>query len=225
VLLEAIADEQGWIGAAAALLGVAGFLPLASAHQELCAVTPQAADHISWSFEHLRGGNQLTPIDPTEWTLNRARPANHPARRLASLATLVVEAAPDGLLARVLALELSSPLSCDAWLKQAVPALGGDRRAAIATNVVAPFLAAYADVSGDEELSQCVATFWEQLPGQVSDATARRALRQIAGAARLPIRLALEEQGLHQIGRFGCAPLRCFECPIADLAARYEQWS
>jgi hypothetical protein len=27
---------------------------------------------------------------------------------------------------------------------------------------------------------------------------------------------------LHQIGRFGCAKLRCFDCPIAALALRHE---
>jgi len=223
--LEAIAGERGWIGAASTVLGVGGFLPLAQLHLELCAITPTAADELWRCFEELCGTHRLTPLTPTVWTLNRQRPANHPARRLASLAALVAEAVPDGLLARVLALDLTSADGYNAWLARAEPALGSDRRAAIVTNVLAPFLAAYADVSGDEELAQRVALFWERLPGRVSDAVARRALRQIAGDARLPIRLALEEQGLHQIGRFGCAPLRCFECPIAGLAASYEQWT
>ena len=63
---------------------------------------------------------------------------------------------------------------------------------------------------------------WEQLPGEVEDSVARATRRQIVGEARLPVRTALEEQGLHQIGRLGCAQLRCFECPIAELAMRFE---
>lgn len=223
-ILERIADEQGWLGAAAALLGSGGFLPLNEAHQLECGITPALAAELVASFEALRASYRLEPVGLAAWSMNRSRPANHPARRLVSMATLMAQVLPEGLLARVLALDLTSSDACERWLAAVEPTLGGDRRVAITTNVIAPFLAAYAEAAGDDGLSERAARLWERLPGRISDATARQTLRQIAGDQRLPIRSALEEQGLHQIGRLGCAQLRCFECPIAELAAQHEEW-
>lgn len=223
-LLERIAGSYGWSGAAAALLGVGGFLPLAEAGGRLCEVSPAVAAELVGQFAELGTRYALVALEPATWTLNRTRPANHPARRLASMAGLLARALPEGLLARMLACDITRPDAFDGWLTAVEPNLGADRRAALVTNVFAPFLAAYAGVTGDDALAERVGHFWERLPGRVSDSVARGALRQIAGDQRLPIRFALEEQGLHQIGRLGCAQLRCFECPIAELAARYEDW-
>jgi hypothetical protein len=223
-VLERIAEGHGWSGAAAALLGVGGFLPLADDQAHLCGVSVSVARDLGSQFDAFSVAYALDPLDLPVWTLNRTRPANHPMRRLASMAGLVMRAHPEGLLARTLATDCTEPEGFDGWLDAVEPSLGADRRAAIVTNVFAPFLAAYAGVTEDEGLSERVGQLWERLPGRVSDSMARTTLRRIAGAQRLPIRLALEEQGLHQIGRFGCAPLRCFECPIAELAARYEDW-
>jgi hypothetical protein len=224
-VLERIANAHGRLGAAAALLGVGGFLPLADAYAQLCAVSVPVARELGPQFDELSVLYAFAPLDSAIWTLNRSRPANHPMRRLASLADLLARAQPEGLLVRTLAADIAKSDPFGGWLEAVEPGFGADRRTVLVTNVFAPFLAAYADATEDEGLSERVGQFWERVPSRVSDATARRTLRQIAGEQRLPIRLALEEQGLHQIGRFGCAPLRCFECPIAELAARYEDWS
>jgi hypothetical protein len=47
-------------------------------------------------------------------------------------------------------------------------------------------------------------------------------LTQIVGTHRFPVRLAIESQGLHEIGRNGCRELRCFDCPVAALAVMHE---
>lgn len=223
-LLERMTGSHGWSGAAAALLGVGGLLPLSEAEYQFCGISPAVAANLLAMYEPLGAQYALEPLDASDWTLNRTRPANHPARRLASMAGMLTRALPEGLLARVLACDIARPDAFDGWLAGVEPKLGTDRRAALVTNVFAPFLAAYAGVTGDDTLAERAGQLWERLPGRVSDSVARAALRQIAGDQRLPIRFALEEQGLHQIGRLGCAQLRCFECPIAELAARYEDW-
>jgi hypothetical protein len=222
--LERLLSTYGPDGAASALLGVGGFLPLSPAHQGPAEVSETLARAFERLFREVLVEHGLEPVPPGSWSLNRVRPANHPARRLMSLASLVAAAAPDGLLMRVLGLPLDGGRAWDRWLATARPALGETRRSQIITNVLAPFLAAYAEIMRDDDLAQEVAEQWELLPGSVDDRVARSAKRQIAGKARFQIRTALEEQGLHQIARFGCAELRCFECPIATLAVRHEAW-
>lgn len=157
-----------------------------------------------------------------DWNLNRVRPQNHPSRRLASMASLAARCREHGLLATFLQLPLDGGRSWDRWLASANPAIGESRRRQIMVNSLAPFLAAYAEADGDEELLEQAREQWERIPGKVDDDIARKTLRQITGGRRFPIKLALEVQGLHRIGRQGCANLRCFECPVAQLALVHE---
>lgn len=208
--------------ALAALLGVGGFLPLSPAHQQAADLTPAAADALAPRFERLARELDVRPLPASVWNLNRVRPANHPARRLASYAALLRGAAPAGLLAAVASRADGPPSSWRAWLRGATPALGASRADQVAVNVLAPFLAAYAEATGDAALAERAGQLWETLPGALDDSVARLTLAQIGGTSALRITLAIENQGLHQIGRHGCAELRCFECPIAELALRHE---
>jgi hypothetical protein len=223
-VLESTHARYGPDGVAGVLLGAAGFLPLSPAHQELAEIGDGLAREQERAFRAVERHFGIDPIPLDLWSLNRVRPANHPVRRLLAMASLVTSAAPEGLLGRVLELPLDGGKSWDSWLATARPAVGTGRRRQIMTNVLGPFLAAYADTMRDDELAEEIAALWEVLPGGVDDQVARSARRQIAGGARFPIRTALEEQGLHQIARFGCAELRCFECPIAALAVQHESW-
>lgn len=223
VTLEAIRLEQGEDGVLAALLGVAGMLPLSPAHENLTEVSPGRVEGLERHFGTLSSRYGLAPLPATVWTLNRVRPLNHPARRLASLASLLVQSGELGLLGNLLSITEDAGTSWAAWLGSARPAIGATRIYQITVNVLAPFLAAYAEVMQDEDLMERAGEIWEQLPGRVEDSRARSTVRQIAGKQRFPIRLAIEEQGLHQIARFGCSELRCFECPIAALAVQYER--
>ena len=142
-------------------------------------------------------------------------------RRLASGAALLALCNESGLLNAVLSRAGAPP---DVWRRflptQHHPSAAPERISF--GNVVAPFLAAYADAQGDETVAAQAGRLWEALPGTADDAVALATLRQIAGERRVKLALAIEAQGLHQIGRHGCAQLRCFECPIAELATRYE---
>jgi hypothetical protein len=208
--------------ALALLLGVGGFMPLSPAHASTAEISPDFGEGIERLSTQLLQDLRLEPVASSIWSLNRVRPANHPVRRLASFANLLRSCSRDGLLSTVLDQTIDRPECWRTWLESARPAVGRSRADQIAVNVLAPFLAAYAEIVGDQTMSERVARMWEVLPGQADDTIAKGTLRQIVGDARFPIRLAIEAQGLHQIGRSGCADLRCFECPIAALAVMHE---
>jgi hypothetical protein len=210
------------LAAAAVLLGAAGFLPLSPKHAELAGLAPAQSAEVERLHAELAATQPVTAAVGDVWSLNRVRPMNHPVRRLASLGSLVARCGRDGLLAAIVAGPFDRNDPWRDWLDSARPAIGADRARQMAVNVLAPFVAAYADAIADQELAEQCARIWDRLPGAVDDGVARGALRQIVGHQRFPIRLALENQGLHQIGRNGCAHLRCFECPIASLALEHE---
>ncbi|RIK40809.1 MAG: hypothetical protein DCC58_13390 [Chloroflexi bacterium] len=221
--VERTAADGGSKAVTALLLGCAGFLPLSPGEQALAGLTPAESAEVDQRWDVLRQHWRLRPLPSYSWTLDRVRPANHPVRRLAGFAGLVSGCAPDGLLARFSELLGEAPAAWETWLSSANPPFGSARKRQIQTNLFAPFAYAYAEVQGQHGLVDWVAALWEQLPGAVDDSVAKRTLRQIVGERRFPIRRALDEQGLHQIHHQGCAQLRCFECPIAELAMRYEQ--
>lgn len=204
------------------LLAVAGFLPLAPAHAFLAGLDPDNVVAVERAGEALAQAWRLERVADGSWMLNRVRPANHPVRRLMAFADILRVASPGGLLTTVLTIPTERPDAWRSWLLAASPLLGRSRADQIVVNVFAPFVAALAEATGDEQLVERTGDLWERLPGTIDDQIARATLQQICGDAQLRIRLAIEVQGLHQIGREGCRELRCFDCPIALLAATHE---
>jgi hypothetical protein len=95
--------------------------------------------------------------------------------------------------------------------------LGEDRAYAIVANGLIPFALALAEHTGDVKLSEAASQNWELLPSAGHNEVTRRALRQVAGAARLPSLGSRGEQGLIHLDSSLCGPRRCRECPIAAL--------
>lgn len=216
-------DPSDHLAALAVLLGVGGFLPFSPSHAQLAEIDPANMHRLTAVFETLTTRWALDPLPTSIWNLNRVRPMNHPVRRLASLAALIHAVHPSGILHTCLDVTSASPNPWRSWLDSAIPAIGEARAIQLSTNVLAPFAAAYAQASGDAGLTEAIGAIWERLPGKADDTVARTTLKQIVGNQRFVIRLAVESQGLHQIGRHGCQHLRCFECPIAALAMRHER--
>lgn len=219
VLYRSLLDSLGLAANRSGMLEVAIRAPLA----ELELAVRESGIAGAQTLLMLAGGfHPDSPAGGPAWNLNRVRPLNHPSRRLESMASLAAGFRYEGLLATFLQLPLDGGRSWDRWLASANPAFGASRRHQIMINSLAPFLAAYAEANGDELLLEAAYEQWERIPGKVDDDIARRTLRQITGGQRFPIKLALEVQGLHRIGRQGCANLRCFECPVAHLAVMHE---
>ncbi len=202
------------------LFGIAGLLPLAPADAARARFAPhevEAAERL-WRERGTPWHGECLP--PTAWTRARVRPANHPALRLAAGAAMLASAR-GGLLASLLA-----PLrsGCDpsvtlqelaTWNGQT--GIGPDRATGLTVNAILPFALALASQSGDTALADAVATVWEQLPPAEPNEVTRRALRQVAGQARLPGLGARGQQGLIHLDTALCGPRRCYECPIAHI--------
>jgi hypothetical protein len=220
VVVEPLAGDLDRV--LSALLGASGFLPLSPSHAAVSEIDVRRIVEIERLWPEIQTRLALDSMAPTSWNLNRVRPANHPVRRLASLSSLLHSTTASGLLGHFLQLPVDGGTSWLGWLDSARPRIGAERARQIAVNVLAPFAAAYADAAADDHLAESIGRLWETLPGSADDSIARGTLRQIVGTRRFPISLAIEAQGLHQIGRHGCRELRCFDCPIAMLALDHE---
>jgi hypothetical protein len=221
-MLDRVLARYGESGVMATLLGMGGFLPLSPGLAAALDGDVSIVD-IERVWRDLREDVAIEPLASSVWNLNRVRPLNHPVRRLASMASIISLSGVDGLMATFLEMAGFTGSGWDGWLASARPAIGASRRHQIIVNTFAPFFAAYAEAGDHEDLQQAIGPIWTGLAGSVDDGIARRTLRQITGGKRFPVKSAIEVQGLHQIGRFGCEQLRCFECPIASLAEVYEQ--
>jgi hypothetical protein len=207
---------------AALLLGAAGFLPWKRPGGLALAPDWQAAVERDWQRH---GQAWVEPAwEPLRWSLARARPANHPARRLLGLAALLAGAGPallpSLLLNDTVADTAGSPsyrLTVQLWPEAAAGAaptlIGPDRAREIAVNVLAPHALARAAQAADPMVAERIFQRVAALPAGSGNAHTR-AVRQQLGPTARP-RGALEEQGLLHLYRAWCSAQRCFACPIA----------
>jgi hypothetical protein len=207
------------------LFGVAGFLPLAPGDAGFAHLSPDDGDRAEEAWRVHGSPWRHETLSPLAWTRARVRPANHPVRRLAAGAALIANAT--GGLAPTLLDEIRSG-GDPAHLLQKFSAspsevmLGEDRAYAIVANGLIPFALALAEHTGDVKLSEVASQNWELLPSAGRNEVTRRALRQVAGAARLPSFGSRGEQGLIHLDSTLCGPRRCRECPIAALVVGEE---
>lgn len=204
------------------LFGVAGLMPLSPADAAMARLAPRDVGEAERMWRERGTPWHGECLSPAAWTRARVRPANHPALRLAAGAALLANA-QGGLLTSLLA---SLRSGCDpsgtlqelaTWNGHA--GIGADRAAGLTVNAILPFALALASQSGDTALADAVATVWEHLPPAEPNEVTRRALRQVAGRARLPGLGARGQQGLIHLDTALCGPRRCYECPIAHLVA------
>jgi hypothetical protein len=219
-MLAAVAPSARLATARGLLFGLAGFLPLSPSDANAAGLSPEDTDAVEHAWRAHGSAWHDETLPPTAWTRARVRPANHPALRLSAAASLLSNA-PGGLLAALLdAVRAEREVSQILQELCAVPdvtALGPDRANAIAVNAVLPFTLALAEQTGDQPLGERAARQLEMLPGGEPNDVTRRALRQVAGDARIPHLGARGQQGLIHLDQTLCRPRRCYECPIAAL--------
>ncbi|HLI52037.1 MAG TPA: DUF2851 family protein [Thermomicrobiaceae bacterium] len=207
--------------AAGLLLGLGGFLPLSPAEAELSGLDVDRINRIErvW-IERGTAWHDLR-LPPTTWKLARQRPAGHPVRRLLALAILLgrVEAGlAEDACERLRTAERRKALRD--WLVKENPYLGASHAHEIVVNVVIPFALAYGEEAGQDDLTLAAGALWETLPAGSGNSLTRRTAEQICGPAPNLLRVgtARAEQGLLHIYQTGCRVMRCYECPIAQLA-------
>ncbi|MDQ3656600.1 MAG: DUF2851 family protein, partial [Chloroflexota bacterium] len=208
---------------AGALLGTAGFLPLAPGDAHFAGLSSEDVSLIERSWSRNPG---QTTLAATTWTRARTRPANHPALRLMQLARL---------LATTHGQPATSLLGCirdgedvpgrlrDLTGGSTGAGLGAGRATSIAASVVLPVAMAHARHLADPELEDAVSRAWAALPRSEWSRPARRGLEQAVGDARIGTIGERAIQGLIHLDRTLCTPRRCFECPIATEVIRDRQ--
>jgi hypothetical protein len=198
------------------LLGAAGFLPMSPSDAAVAALDRTAVEAAERAWQAHGAAWVADALAPTEWTTRRMRPANHPAARLVAAAEMASAAFDGGGLLAAMFEPLRAGRDPVAAIRQlAAKRLGSDRAAAIAVNVVVPLALAVGAHGGEPALIDAGEAAWERLPGVESNERTRRAMRQVAGATRIPGLGARGGQGLIQLDATLCAPRRCYECPIA----------
>lgn len=214
--------------AQALLLGMAGLLP---SQRGLGAGSP-------WGglLEEAWRSYGLGPsLGPEAWRLG-VRPENHPARRLAGLASLVVRSLEPGLLPWLLG-PLAPPRS-PAWWGRLVQEAGGywrdhfdlrrpglplgpsligrGRALEMAINALLPFAYAYGQVRGDSSLSLEALEAYSLLPSPGPNRVTRHMGRQLLGASSALAASAQRQQGLLHLFRSFCTQGKCRACPLAS---------
>lgn len=214
---------ERWLRAAGLLLGIGGFLPLAPREVETAASTASRASGIEEAWRRHGSAWQGMTLPANAWDLARTRPANHPLRRLLALATLLSRL-DVGLVEDLCALlRIPDPhAALLTWLTAENSYLGKALAHEMIVNVVVPFTLSYAIWAEQDELLTAAGQLWDRLPAGRGNAVIRRVIEQICGMHRVPIRTARAEQGLLHIQRTGCAPMRCYECPVAHLALQHD---
>jgi hypothetical protein len=200
------------------LFGVAGFLPLSPVEASFARISPAEAAEAERFWREAGSAWHDVSVPATDWTRARVRPANHPALRLSAGAALIADAR--GGLVAALRAPLQQGTDPVAALRELAiwngeSGIGEDRAVGLVANALLPFALALAEHTGDSRLADSASAAWERLPPAESNEVTRRALRQVAGSARLTNLGARGQQGLFHLDTSLCGPRRCFECPIA----------
>lgn len=225
--LRTVSDNNPEV-AYAILMGIAGLLPnsvRSAADDECRSFIRKLWDHW-WRHQSIYADRH---VSPPAWKLSSLRPQNHPARRLAAAASLFCS--PRSLLEQI---ELSGTRSLSTILsrtdaipywqtrlsltgkKQEKPVslLGGDRVAAIVTNILIPFLAAQGC-----DTSECLSS----LPTQDFNSITREMMSLLMGGDynQSKYKSGAVQQGLIQIFSDYCLKKdsTCAECSFAQALA------
>jgi len=200
--IRAQPPQEQVLAAECALLGRAGFLgPLAGD----LGVLP------SWSA-HRNGVESLA----LPWRLAGIRPENHPARRLAGAARLLVRYLGKGLLAglleKVAEASVQGPQALTTALRVDAGLIGSGRADEMAVNVVLPFTLAWAQTRQDKFLAQAALTLYQRYPKLSPYGILRRLTaalgRELTGGAR-------RQQGMLHLFHCYCRQGGCNRCPLA----------
>ena len=178
------------------------------------------------------------------WRLHGIRPANHPHRRLGAAVALLKR--HPNLLEKVIGSIESDGAPAKLFLQardeywarhftlggqtQSHPTdlIGSARAEAIVTNVVLPFVAAYARDDANPRLEQQAAARYAAAPAEATNSMLRLAAQQLFGsaaAAKPFLTGARRQQGITQIFQDFCIHDKsiCRNCQFTDLAQRWAE--
>ena len=148
------------------------------------------------------------PLDATQWKLFRARPSNHPRRRVAGAAALLTRFVDDGLLHGLARAADGNPstlteaLSVGSRAEGGAALIGTGRARDIAVNAVLPFLHGLASLTGEASKSSAMLDLYRRY-GKLTE---NEITRELASALQPSewgrvARTARQQQGLIHLQR------------------------
>ncbi len=175
------------------------------------------------------------------WRLVKVRPNNFPVRRIASISYMILRHCEKGLLEEIIkliskmkidqacfALEVAMVVMASGYWKthydfgcysrHIAPALiGNSRAAAIAVNVILPFIYAWSRLNAKPELAAKSLAIFTTYPKMGTNAIERHMSKQL-GRSGVPINSAQRQQGLIHIYKALCTQGKCAVCPLGKEA-------
>jgi hypothetical protein len=223
---------------AAIFFGVANFLPTGA---------PRGRDVMAkrlWSrWWKLRPDFEDRILPAESWRFNGIRPANHPHRRLGAAVALLKKHGEKLMEKVVGAIEsdgepakLFAEIRDDYWSyhftlggktqTRASELIGEARAEEIVTNIVLPFVAAYAQDTSDDKLLKRSQRRFAALRAAPSNSIVRLAGHQLFGAGSSAgkfVKTARRQQGLMQVFQDFCLNDKsaCHQCQFPELARRW----
>lgn len=194
--------QEGVLAAEGVLLGRAGFLCFLAGDR---GAFPSSSAH--------GNGVELLALP---WRLTGMRPENHPARRLAGAARLLVRYLEEGLVAglleKVAEASVQGPQALTTALRVGDGLIGPGRADEVVVNAVLPFTLAWAEARQDKPLAEAALALYQRYPRLSPYGILRRLTaalgRELTGGAR-------RQQGmLHLFHRY-CRQGGCNRCPLA----------
>ena len=139
-------------------------------------------------------------LSKRDWHLFRVRPANHPCRRIIGMAHILVDCLDDGI-AETFAAALSQDgaKALTACLENR-PYIGRSRARDMLVNIALPFLHAYAQLGGEDDLGNAALDAYAQAP-KLQDNEITREMRRLCNIDRDMKMTARRQQGLIHLYR------------------------
>ncbi len=241
--LEAIArryprDDQCLARQQALLLGAAGLLPSQRGLRDLTITNDHRVETLE---EYWSGYDRGHAMPADSWRLVKVRPNNFPVRRIASISYMILRHCEKGLLEEIIkliskmkidqacfALEVAMVVMASGYWKthydfgcysrHIAPALiGNSRAAAIAVNVILPFIYAWSRLNAKPELAAKSLAIFTTYPKMGTNAIERHMSKQL-GRSGVPINSAQRQQGLIHIYKALCTQGKCAVCPLGKEA-------
>ncbi len=216
----------------ALLLGTAGFL-FGGSNRRLGRRDGDDFDHkddytltLEDEARHLFTKYSIVPLKPAEWNLSGLFPANHPAVRLAQIASLMSK--KDFMLDGVLSCRTSGDVEAlfdatasEYWRTHYKPSgeesaptakkIGRSKARLIGINLAAPLMFAYGRENGSEELCDRAIDLLSTIPPENN----RLVARWYAGGCTADS--GFESQALLGLDTAYCAHTRCADCPVGRV--------
>jgi hypothetical protein len=200
--IRAHPPQERVLAAEGVLLGTAGFLG------------PLAGDLGTLPFWSAHRNGLESPVLP--WRLAGIRPENHPARRLAGAARLLVRYLRKGLLVGLLEMVAKASVEGRRALTTALRVddglIGPARADEMTVNVVLPFTLAWAQARQDKPLAQAALTLYQRYPKLSPYGILRRLTAALGGELTAGAR---RQQGMLYLFHRCCCQGGCNRCPLA----------